>query len=590
MSFAPKLLEQWLNPHGLELKCRAIDPPGSEDFDTPAEYVKPEEQWYEMSFQGFLSGGKKFARCRFLLPLPIFGPDGRFMLRDGERVVVHRCYPDYQTVAGQRRYLFRQPAFLVLDKLQKAFSQALQDFYFTGTPPHGDAVRAKVKRVFSDATYFPLMAGSKIAKRSVQDLVYLDIPETLDLEQFRFPEQLLGVLDPTSTSQGEKINKSFRLCEGVKINQQGEVEERGAPLCKITQENALGVDMNLRTHLLRTSFEGCLELEQAHEPYVCGEQHGIEGRHLTVALMNLKAHTWEDAIAISESAAAQFAAIRYHHEVIETFGNLTLKVKPGQEVKAHDHLADGVGDDGKPRAFYSEKLLTEGWVDRITVTRSMKQDQPMMRWRFWLARRAPLETGDKVTTRFGTKGVVVIVPDYHMPKLPNGQPVDACIAPESVVGRKAMGVFWEMMMNRKLEAERSRLILPHTHQLFIRDNDEVPSFEQLVEDGWGEKTQLSYKKKQLDEPTFVAPLYIFRLDKIAVEQASIQKGEQAKNHHGIPVNSGKRGGQKRDLAKLIAMQSRGLALVVERSIQDNLAGLRHFEQMAGVLEPERFIS
>jgi hypothetical protein len=589
MSFSPKILEHWLCPHGLELKCRAINPPGSDEFDTPAEYVHNEEQWYEMSYSGFLSGGKQFARCRFLMSLPIFGADNTFTLRDGRRVVVHRCYPDYQAEAGERRYLFRKPAFLVLDRLQKALSQALQDFFFTGTPPHGDAVQAKIKRIFSDATYFPLVAGSKIAQRSVQDLVYLDIPETLDLEQFRFPDQLLNIVDPTSTSQGEKINKSFRFVEGMAMDGDGHVTKTGETLCTITRENALGVDMSLRSHLLRTSFEGCLELEQPEAPFVCGERHGIEGQNLTVALMNLKAHTWEDAIAVSETAAANMAAIRYTQEVIETFGPLALKVKEGQEIRAFEHLADGVADDGKPHEFYSKKMLTEGWVDKITVTRTIKQEQTMMRWRFWLARRAPLQTGDKLTTRFGTKGVVVVVPDEQMPHLPNGEPVDCCIAPESVVARKAMGVFWEMMMNRKCATERSRLVLPHGEQLYLRDNPAVPSFEQLVEEDWGSKTQLTYKNKPLPERTFVAPLYIFRLDKIAVEQASVQKGEQAKNHHGIPVNSGKRGGQKRDLAKLIAMQSRGLHTIVDRSIEDNMAGMRHFEQIASVLEPEAFV-
>jgi len=589
MSFSASVLEHWLCPHGLSLKCKEINPPGDDDFSTPAQYVKHEEKWYEMSYSGFLSGGKNFGRCRFLMSLPIFDKNNTFMLRDGQRVVVHRCYPDTQAPAGSRKYLFRKPAFLVLDRLQKALSQALQDFFFTGTPPHGDAVQAKVRRIFSDSIYFPLVAGNKIARRSVQDLVYLDIPETLDLEQFRFPDQLLDVVDPTSTSQGKKINKSFRFVEGVELDKDGGVSKHGCKMCTITRENALGVDMNLRTHLLRTSFEGCLELENPEKPRICGERHGIEGQNLEVALMNLKAHTWEDSIAISETAAVNMAAIRYTQEVIETFGPMALKVKEGDEIRAFEHLADGVGDDGKPHEFYSKKMLTEGWVDRITVTRTMKQDKAMMRWRFWLARRAPLQTGDKLTTRFGTKGVVVVVPDAQMPVLPTGESVDCCIAPESVVARKAMGVFWEMMMNRKLEAENRHVVLPHGSQLLLRNNPHVPSFEQLVEDGWGEKTQLRYKNKDLPESTFVAPLYIFRLDKIAVEQANIQSGNQACNHHGIPVDSGKRGGQKRDLAKLIALQSHGLHRIVQRSIEDNMAGMRHFEQVVSVLEPEKFV-
>lgn len=590
MSFDPKTLEHWINPHGLSLTCKRVPPPGDDDFVPPehVEYLRPEEDWFEMCFEGWLRGGYRRNSCTLLVALPIISKDGRFMLKDGERVVVHRCFPDYSAPADQRRFFFRKPATVVIDQLQKAFAEAMKDFYFTGVPPHSQSVRQKIRRIFTDSVFFPILNQNPIARQSLHELVYLDIPSSLNLEDMRFPRELDGILDPTSTSQGTKINRAYRMCEGVEIHSEGTAQSHGSPMCSTNMANALAVDMSMRNHLLRTSFEGSLELEKAEKPYICGARHMLEGKHLNVALMNFKADTWEDCIAISQSCATSFAAMRYHTEVIESHGPIALKVRPGQEIRNHEHLADGVDDKGKPQSFYSRKMLTEGWVDRITVTRSMKQDRPILRWRFWMVRRAPLMTGDKITTRFGTKGVVKVIPDELMPQMLDGTPVDACISPESVIGRKASGVLWEMMLNKKLQSEDRRIVLEHGKQLFVHLEDSLPTFKDLVEEGWGAKTQLIWKRNKLPHQTFIGPLYTVRLDKLAQEQASIQAGDQHTNHHGVPVDSGKLGGQKRDLAKLIAMESHGYVEIIEHNLHDHTAGVDHFAKLASVLEPKQF--
>jgi len=584
-----KVLEHYLNPHGMQCAIQSVKAPAIKDVDCPAEYVRPEENWYQVQFYGWLCGGTQYKSCKLLIALPKFNPDGSFMLRDGERVVVHRCYPDMQAPPGQRRWIFRTPAQVVIDQLQKAMSDVLRDFYFTGTPPHNETARHKIRKIFADSVYFPILPQNKMARQSLHELVYLDVPSSLDLEDLRFPEELLGILDPTSTSQGSKINRAYRMCEGVKIDKlTGQAIPSNKPLCGTNMANALAVDMNLRTHLLRTSFEGSLEMENPDEPWVSGELHNLDGQHWNVALMNFRSYTWEDCIVVSESCAKQSAAIRYHTETIETYGKLELKVKQGNEVERGALLAIGTDVDGQRVEFYSKRLLTEGWVDRITVTSSMKQDKPVLRWRFWLARRAPLQTGDKVTTRFGTKGVVRVVPDHQMPHTVQGKTVDACISPESIIARKAMGLLWEMMANKKCSMLGRRFIMPHGQQLFLKYNHDAPSFETLVQEGYGAKEQLFLKKMPLPECTFVAPVYMIRLDKLAQEQATVQTGAQATNHHGVPINSGRLGGQKRDLAKLIAMESHGLVDIVDASLRENMAGVKYFSSVASVLEPEKF--
>lgn len=55
--------------------------------------------------------------------------------------------------------------------------------------------------------------------------------------------------------------------------------------------------------------------------------------------------------------------------------------------------------------------------------------------------------GDKVSNRFGTKGLIkLILPDDQMPKLPNGEPVEMIVGPESVMSRKNIAQIYEIAL------------------------------------------------------------------------------------------------------------------------------------------------
>ena len=64
--------------------------------------------------------------------------------------------------------------------------------------------------------------------------------------------------------------------------------------------------------------------------------------------------------------------------------------------------------------------------------------------RVFVAQRRKLQIGDKVTGRYGNKGVVArIVPEEDMPYLPDGRPVDICLNPLSVPSRMNLGQLLE---------------------------------------------------------------------------------------------------------------------------------------------------
>lgn len=588
--FNPKLLERVLNPHGLRTMVRVVPPPGRDtfrDLNVPVERIVPEEHWYEFTFTGWTPGRnpRKIA-CAVVVPFPS-SRDGVFSWGDRERVVVSRCYPDITAEPGTQKWLFDRPARVLVRELQVIFAGALRDFYFTGNHPSSEGIRSRIARLFTSSKWCPVLPEGSTGRKSLRELVYMDLPETIDLDVLRFPEQLFGILDPCSTSNGDKINRVYRLCQGVVVKKDGSAVPSGMDFCSTLADNAIGIDLvPHRINTLRTAFESALDLVNPEKPWVAGEMHDLPGVHLDTALMDLKWWTWEDCIAMSETAARRMRAVRRVQEVVETFGPLELKVGEGDPVLPGGHvLGIGLCREGKRRVFTASKTRHNGWVERITASQTHLLGRPAIRYRFHIVAHIDARTGDKVTTRAGTKGVLKVLPDEMMPMREDGKRLDCCLSPVNVVGRRAVLALWEMMANKRQSGENERIVFPHLSQL----HSLKPTFRQLVAWGFGAKEQLWLRRAPLPERTFTGPLYFVRLDKVAREIASVQSGKRPKNHHDIPVDSARLSGQRRDLSKAMAMASRNLHGFLEHTIREDVSGTEHVRSVASVLEPERYL-
>jgi hypothetical protein len=589
--FSTDCLSRVLRPHGLECKVHRINPPGDGAFpemNVPIDRVVSEEDWYEMIFWGRTPGRQqKNIVCHLYVSLPSM-KGGVFLWGDRERTVVTRCFQDLTVQPGKREWKFHGPGYVIIRLLQSAFAGALRDFYFTGTPPSSEAVRSKVNRIFSSSRWCPVVPRGSMGKKSLKELVYMDLPDTIDLEVLKFPPELTGTLDPCSTTQGGKINKAYRMCQGAIIDTRtGKYAPSKVRYCSTLADNAIGIDLAPhRANLLRTSFEASLDLLNPEDPWVAGEMHDLSGVHLLTALMEQKWWTWEDCIAISETAAVKLKALRPSYEVVTTFGPLELKVKEGDQIMPRGHvLGIGLSREGERIPFLASNLKHHAWVEKITACKTHLMGRPAIRYRFHLMSHLFASTGDKLTTRAGTKGVVMVLPDSQMPVLQDGRRVECCLSPSSVVGRKAMLVHWEMMMNKRQEAACLQHIYPHGEQL----GGLQPAYPDLVEEGWGAPNQLFLKDQPLQHKTFVGPLYFIRVDKIASEIASVQSGKRRVNHHGVPVDSARLSGQRRDLSKAMAFASRGLHHTLTDSIRRNVSGAHYVRSIASVLEPERYL-
>jgi hypothetical protein len=590
MMFRPQYLERVLNPHGLYTKVRLVPVPGGDSFKdlkVPVERVVPEEDWYEFTFHGWKPGrNPKKISCTVLVPFPR-SVRGVFWWGDRQRVVVSRCYPNIMADPGREDWRFDRQIGVLTRELQKIFAAALRDFYFTGNPPSSSGVRSRIARLFTSSKWCPVLPDGSVGRKSLRELVYMDLPETIDLSVLSFPKKLFGVLDPCSTSNGDKINRVYRLCQGVKIEKDGTAAPSGTDFCSTLADNAIGIDLvPHRVNTLRTAFEASLDLVNPEKPWVCGEMHDLSGVHLNTAVMDLKWWTWEDCIAISESAARRLQAIRTVQEVVETFTPMELKVKEGDSIMPGGQvLGIGLSRENKRQVFKATKVRHSGWIDRITASPTYMLGRPAIRYRFYIVSHVDAKTGDKVTTRAGTKGVLKVLPDHMMPITEDGTRIDCCVSPVSIVPRKAMLALWEMMANKRQARKDERLIMHHLTQL----HSLKPTFKQLVSWGFGRKQQLWVRRQQLPEQTFVGPLYFIRVDKLAREIASVQEGKRPKNHHDIPVNSARLSGQRRDLAKAMAMSGRNLHSFLEHTIREDVSGTSHVRSVASVLEPERYL-
>ena len=581
----PSALRKYLNPHGLECIAVIVPPPKADEFDVlnvPVDRIVKEETWYQLTFRGYSHGRKRRQiSCTVTISLPD-SEKGVFYWGDRQRIAVWRCYQDLTAEPGEIVWRFLAGSWVILHELQKAAASGLRDFYFTGNPPSSAAFAARVSRIFSNSKICPVLPAGSVGRKSLGELVYMELPETLDLSKLQFPEQMFGILDPCSTSHGAKINQVYRMCQGTMVDKTGKASPANVDYCSTLADNAIGLDLvPHRANTLRTAFEASLDLINPEVPWAAGEMHDLSGVHLLTALMEHRWNTWEDCIAISQSAARKLQARRVIHEVVETFSPLELRVKEGDSVMPGGELLGvGLSREGVREPYVAHKVKHPSWVEKITASRTYVMGRPAVRYRFHLVSHIDAKTGDKFTTRAGTKGVIKIIPDQHMPTV-DGVRVECCLSPAGVVGRKAMLVMWEMMMNRKQAMLGKPRVYEHLQQL----TDLRPSFGELVAEGHGSKQQLWLKGKPLEHETFVGPVYLLRLDKVAHEIAAVQRGKRPVNHHKIPVDSAQLCGQRRDLAKALALSSRGLNATLAHLILDDTAGIGHVRKIVSILEP-----
>ena len=218
------------------------------------------------------------------------------------------------------------------------------------------------------------------------------------------------------------------------------------------------------------------------------------GRNMLVAFMNYDGYNYEDAVIVSERISKEdlYTSINLRVEEIKCLstklgdeeitrdipnvGESALRnldergiIRVGAEVKAGDILVGKVTPKGETELTPEERLLRQIFgekardvrdkslrvdhgqggvvIDVQVFSRKNKDELPSgvnMVVKVVLAQKRKLTVGDKMSGRYGNKGVVSkIVPEEDMPFLPNGRPVDIILNPLSVNSRMNLGQLLE---------------------------------------------------------------------------------------------------------------------------------------------------
>jgi hypothetical protein len=133
----------------------------------------------------------------------------------------------------------------------------------------------------------------------------------------------------------------------------------------------------------------------------------------------------------------------------------------------------------------------------------------------------PIEPGDKISNRHGSKGVVsYILPDDQMPHLPDGTPVELVYNFPGLRTRMHLGQVREAVMSRIARAEGAPAIVPPFHAPSPEELRQRLSAAGLSENGM-ETLTLGKKGQKLERPSTVGCVYWTRLDHLAKDKIRV---------------------------------------------------------------------
>jgi hypothetical protein len=464
---------------------------------------------------------------------------------------------------------------LVIDAINNAASNAMQDFFFTGQPHSDENIQYQIDLWFNTAPFIhDVDVDNDMQVISLMEAVVLNIEaNTISHNHKVFNPEWVKKVDPASTSQSDKINETYRRTVGSKI-----VDNRIVPgndyFCSTIANNAFATDLGpRRQYLLRTTFENSETLTDSEDPILHPRNNQLSGVHLLTALMHFNSYTYEDCIVVSESAAKKLECIKRKRQTVKSFAPLFNLVSEGDTILPNDYIAGTeFGTTFRAEGIYrpctaieikTSKTISSGhvaWVLSITYECTYS-----------------LSDGDKLSNREAGKGVVRIIPDKLMPSTSAGETIEVCVGPEAVTGRRSMGLYWEMMAHKYVDKTR-------LDSLDVDLYSPKPSFRELCDMGFGSSETLSIEGTKLPCNTFIGKIFWLRMNKHAIEAASCVGSEKPRNAHGLVIDKARKSGQKREPNKSIAMFSRNLEQNLFNSIKRDSNGHEQLRLMLEALE------
>lgn len=376
------------------------------------------------------------------------------------------------------------------------------------------------------------------ATRSWSKAIRLELD--LGISDNKIPADWQKHIDILTIGVSKNIGKVFRLAKGATIKNNKIVI--GEHIFSEIMYNAMIFPENTKPTKLasvRTTVENQETLVYPEKPTIRHKNYTDElsGKHLVTAIL---AHplNYNDSIVLSESAAKKlkcYKNVRTSH-IVESQHTPLPKVGD----KLLDKKADKIATITK--AFSKTTMLKNETIYTHTIEYTCKYD---------------LQRGDKITTRHGNKGTVVIIPDKEMPVTESGVQLEALIHPLSIVGRKTMGLIREMMLSKMPNEE---ILVEHFSDKF--------SIGWLISNGLDKSVPVSIGNKKVGD-AFYGKVYWVRLNKHAIDIATAISYVKPICETGLnPDNSSS--GQRVGPDILTALRARGIEDIPRTLKEENI--------------------
>jgi len=502
------------------------------------------------------------------------------------------------------------PNQVAIQRIEEAITHGLRNWFYNTEPDFSDhSIQNQIDQWISNGEEWRVLKISPIAQEDQHNGVIFKtkIPVQSHIERLLvkiFNPKLWDLLDLNSTSFSDKANESFRFVVGVKM-QNGQLmkaDNSEAPICQILKKHAIFLENNpRRAYLLRNTFEQALDIINSElpivTPYEVDEDNVLNGANLITAIMHIDHHTHEDSIAISESAAKKLRAARTITQLIESNRVITPKIAKGEAVSPDTVIA--IDGDNEVTA---SKLYMPGIVEELVISKGKRFGIQTNRLWFKFTSFYNLESGDKLSNRHGGKGICKVLPDELFPISADGTRVEVAIGPETIINRKALSIFKEMMLTKYCAENNLSSIKVNggfnhdvKYECFSDSSDgnsfKVDAFDfNTLAQKYGSKDQLYIDGVSLPEATYVSKLFWIRLDKIAKEIISSVNTRRRKSSFGGVIDKAKLSGQRCNIAKILALTGRGADQIAQEIIVKNSSGHEFFTELVKAVQNKKFIS
>lgn len=520
----------------------------------------------QIKFEGVVKGktAVRHSEAKICLAMPKLDQDGFFVVGPTKYVICMVGKRDPWHPVGNSWYFLSRGQVLVRI-LAECLAKAVAPFYF-----QEDLNDVQLNGTFqSTLIAHPFIRQVPEGKEAAfRNTVLMDFGDrTLHPNEYEFDPELVGCLDPASTSAGERINQVYQLCANAKIVD-GKIVKGTSDICAYVENFTIAPQYSpRRRYLARAAGLNSLTLMNP-EGDIFGRETDVDTKVFRTAILDLGVYTFEDAIAVRSDI--NFDAIKMTKTSLWSRQPLNILMKAGDLVRPDSIIAESVEPENEFEKDLPSKLIAPHFpfptsIEKIQVMKGMMLGTPMYRTVVTFKSYLEIMEGDKVTNLAGTKGVCVMLDD--MPVDEEGNPIDIAVSAFGIAKRGALQAFYEMMLRKGLKDGRKDFIGAPLKKLALQSDLS--------------KTTLKWRGREYS--AIVGDLAWMRLNKLSAEIACGVGIDRPTRPDGLPIDKASLAGQMIDISKGTVLFNSGFDHVLGNALASK-AGVNRLKELINAIE------